>query len=82
MEYDDNYNYTGNIVFSEQQTKRVMNDIGLLEFTSSCFQRLNPSFIETIKHIIDAKCIAYPSFQKFIQDNFSEIFESKKGRNI
>lgn len=82
MEYDDNNNYTGNVVFSEQKTKRIMNDIGLLEFTSSCFQRLNPSFIETIRRIIDAKCRAYPSFQKFIQDNFSEIFESKKGRNI
>lgn len=83
LEVDENYRYTGKSTIHIDKKTILMDDNELIRFVRESLTNLPTQYLSDINEaILKNNCQKYPSFQKFIQDNLSDILEANKGRSI
>ena len=83
QELDENYTYTGKSIIQIDKKTILMDDNELIRFAREKLINLPSQYLSEINEMmIKNDCQKYPSFQKFIQDNFGDILNVSKGRSI
>ena len=80
QERDGKGRTTGKTKIISEKKEIVMTDEELIKYTREKLKNVDSILYENVEKAVSLRSEKYQSFQNFIQEYFSDIFKSKKGR--